>query len=46
MRERVALLNGSLSLLSQPGGGTTIEARLPCPPLAPSLSTKKDQIYA
>jgi two-component system sensor histidine kinase UhpB len=46
MQERVALLNGSLSLLSQPGQGTTVEARLPYVPLAPSFSSRKDELYA
>jgi two-component system, NarL family, sensor histidine kinase UhpB len=37
MHERAALLDGSLSITTEPGGGTTIEARLPLPrPLADS----------
>jgi signal transduction histidine kinase len=29
MRERAVLVNGSFSLRSSPGGGTTVTARLP-----------------
>ena len=43
MYERVALLNGTLNLTSEPGKGTTVEAVLPLITLAPNKS--KDGIY-
>src|SRR5918997_135154 len=34
MRERTALLNGTLEVLSEPAGGTTVRLRVPVPPNA------------
>lgn len=46
MRERLALLNGSLSLRSEPGQGTTVLAQLPLPAGQPELPTKQEESYA
>jgi two-component system sensor histidine kinase UhpB len=40
MRERVALLNGTFNLTSEPGGGTTVEVVLPVP-----AEKTKDEMY-
>ena len=44
MRERVSLLNGTLSLSSEAGKGTRVEATLPLP--APVPEELRDEIYA
>lgn len=44
MRERVALLNGTFNLTSEPGQGTAVEARLPLLRVEPAPI--KDKIYA
>ena len=41
MRERASLLEGSLTIVSQPGQGTTVEVFLPL-----SISSMKDSVYA
>jgi signal transduction histidine kinase len=35
MRERIALLGGTLEIESSPEGGTTVFARIPAPPAQP-----------
>jgi signal transduction histidine kinase len=41
MRERVALLGGSIEIESAPGLGTVVRARIPAGSTAPSLPTKR-----
>jgi len=36
MRERVKMVNGAISIASQPKGGTTVHVRVPLAPLAPA----------
>ena len=46
MQERLSLLNGSLSLHSEPGQGTTVMAELPVPEAQPDTPLMKEENYA
>lgn len=46
MRERVALLGGTLKLISGPGQGTTVEATLPLALPIPPIGPQSEGIYA
>ena len=46
MQERLTLLNGSLKIVSQPGQGTTVSARLPLRPAIEQSAFQKEEHYA
>lgn len=46
MRERVSLLNGTLTIYSEGGKGTRVEATLPLPTSSEKAVEAKDEIYA